>query len=60
MGDQPGSQFEIPRAILKTVCNHYFDMAQDTIRDQTFCCGGGGGLLTDELMDIRRRARARA
>lgn len=55
MGDQPGGQFEIPRAILKTVCNHYFDMAQDTIRDQTFCCGGGGGLLTDELMDIRKK-----
>ncbi len=55
MGDQPGGQFEIPRAILRTVCNHYFDMAEDTIKEATFCCGGGGGLLTDELMDLRKK-----
>jgi len=53
MGDKPGGQFEIPRAIIKAVCNHYYDMAPDTIREATFCCGGGGGLLTDELMDVR-------
>ena len=28
-------------------------MAQDTIHEHTFCCGGGGGLLTDDLMEIR-------
>jgi Fe-S oxidoreductase len=28
-------------------------MSQDTIHDQTFCCGGGGGLLTDDLMELR-------
>jgi Fe-S oxidoreductase len=28
-------------------------MEPDTIRDQTYCCGGGGGLLTDDLMEIR-------
>ena len=53
MGSKPGGQFEIPRAILRSVCNHYFDMAPETIRESTFCCGGGGGLLTDELMDLR-------
>jgi Fe-S oxidoreductase len=53
MGDKPGGQFEIPRAVLRSVCNHYFDMAPETIRESTFCCGGGGGLLTDELMDLR-------
>jgi len=53
MGNKPGGQFEIPRAILRAVCNHYFDMAPDTIREATLCCGGGGGLLTDELTDIR-------
>ena len=53
MGKEPGGQFEIPRAILRAVCNHFFDMAPDTIRENTLCCGGGGGLLTDELMDVR-------
>lgn len=28
-------------------------MAADSICERTLCCGGGGGLLTDELMDIR-------
>jgi len=55
MGDMPGGQFEIPRAILKACCNHYFDMDPDTIREATLCCGGGGGLLTDELMDLRTK-----
>ncbi|MGF1546006.1 MAG: sulfate reduction electron transfer complex DsrMKJOP subunit DsrK [Thiotrichales bacterium] len=53
MGDKPGGQFEIPRAILKTVCNNYVDMAAETIGEGTYCCGGGGGLLTDDLMDVR-------
>ncbi len=53
MGDKPGGQFEIPRAILRASCNHFYDMAPDTIKEATFCCGGGGGLLTDELMDLR-------
>ncbi len=53
MGDKPGGQFEIPRAIIRTVCNNYYDMDEETIRDRTFCCGGGGGLLTDDLMEIR-------
>ena len=55
MGDKPGGQFEIPRAILRAVCNHFYDMPEETIREQTLCCGGGGGLLTDELMDIRTK-----
>ena len=53
MGDRPGGQFEIPRAVIKAVCNNYVDMAADTIREKTFCCGGGGGLLSDEIIDIR-------
>jgi len=28
-------------------------MPSDTIGEATFCCGGGGGLLTDELMEVR-------
>jgi Fe-S oxidoreductase len=53
MGDKPGGQFEIPRAVLKSVCNNYVDMAPGTTHEATFCCGGGGGLLTDDLMEIR-------
>ena len=53
MGDMPGGQFEIPRNVIKAVCNNYFDMDPDTIKESTLCCGGGGGLLTDDLMDLR-------
>ncbi|WP_295389533.1 sulfate reduction electron transfer complex DsrMKJOP subunit DsrK [uncultured Thiodictyon sp.] len=53
MGDEAGGQFEIPRAIIRATCNHFYDMDEETIRDRTFCCGGGGGLLTDDLMELR-------
>lgn len=53
IGDYPGSQFEIPRNVIKAVCNNFVDMHHDTIGERTFCCGGGGGLLTDELMEVR-------
>ena len=53
MGDEPGGQFEIPRNVIRTVCNHFYDMPDETIREATLCCGGGGGLLTDDLMDLR-------
>jgi len=53
MGDHPGGQFEIPRAIIRAVANKYVEMAPGTTREKTFCCGGGGGLLTDELLDLR-------
>ena len=54
LGNKPGGQFDIPRAILKACCNHFYEMAADTIKESTVCCGGGGGLLTDELMAIRK------
>jgi Fe-S oxidoreductase len=53
MGDRPGGQFEIPRAIIRAVANRYVEMASVTTHEKTFCCGGGGGLLTDELLDLR-------
>jgi len=53
MGDYAGGQFEIPRNIIKAVANKYVDMAPETIREATFCCGGGGGVLTDELIELR-------
>ncbi|MCA0869241.1 (Fe-S)-binding protein [Seohaeicola saemankumensis] len=55
MGDEPGGQFEIPRNVIRAVCNHYFDMPDETIREATLCCGGGGGLLTDDLMELRQK-----
>jgi len=53
MGSKPGGQFTIPRDVIKASCNHFFDMPQDTIHEATYCCGGGGGLLTDDLMELR-------
>ena len=58
MGDKPGGQFEIPRNVIKAVCNNFVDMDQDTIHENTLCCGGGGGLLTDDLMDLRIKGAA--
>jgi len=53
MGNMPGGQFIIPREIIKACCNHFYDMPADTIHDETYCCGGGGGLLTDDLIELR-------
>jgi len=53
MGDMPGGQFVIPREVIKATCNHFVDMAPETIQEGTFCCGGGGGLLTDDLLELR-------
>jgi Fe-S oxidoreductase len=53
MGTRAGGQFDIPRDIIRAVANHFVEMDPDTTRERTFCCGGGGGLLTDELLDLR-------
>jgi Fe-S oxidoreductase len=53
MGGIPRGQFIIPRAVIRAAANKFFDMAPETIHEHTFCCGGGGGLLTDELLDLR-------
>lgn len=55
MGDEPGGQFELPRHVIKAVCNHYFEMDRLTTHESTLCCGGGGGLLTDDLMELRKK-----
>jgi Fe-S oxidoreductase len=46
---------EEPRYVLRQVCNHFYEMPENTIREQTFCCGGGAGLGTDENMEMRLR-----
>jgi len=50
MGDEPGGQFTIPRDIIKATCNNFYDMPEHAIKEGTYCCGGGGGLLTDDLI----------
>ncbi|MBU1073874.1 (Fe-S)-binding protein [bacterium] len=47
--------FEEPRYVIRNVCNNFFEMPENTIREQTFCCGGGAGLGTDENMEMRLR-----
>ena len=34
---------EEPRYLLRHACNHFFEMPEETIREQTFCCGSGAG-----------------
>ena len=46
---------EEPRYILRNVCNHFHEMPENTIREQTFCCGSGAGLGTDENIEARMR-----
>ena len=53
MGGTPDGALRLPRELLRRVCNHFHDMRADASGQQTFCCGGGGGLLTDELMELR-------
>jgi Fe-S oxidoreductase len=47
--------FEEPRYVLKNVCNAFYEMPANTIREQTFCCGGGSGIGTEENMEVRLR-----
>jgi Fe-S oxidoreductase len=47
--------FEEPRYIIRNACNHFHEMPEETIREKTFCCGGGAGLGTDENMEMRLR-----
>ncbi len=46
---------EEPRYVLRNVVNHFYDMPENTIREQTYCCSGGAGLGTDENMEMRMR-----
>jgi Fe-S oxidoreductase len=46
---------EEPRYVIKNVCNNFYEMPPSTIREQTFCCGGGAGLNAGEDMELRMR-----
>jgi Fe-S oxidoreductase len=44
-----------PRYIIKNVMNKFIEMPDNTIREQTFCCGSGAGLGTEENFEMRMR-----
>ena len=46
---------EEPRYVIKNVCNNFYEMPPNTIREQTFCCGSGAGLNAGEDMELRMR-----
>ncbi|MFP5210622.1 MAG: sulfate reduction electron transfer complex DsrMKJOP subunit DsrK [Acidobacteriota bacterium] len=46
---------EEPRYILNHVSRRFHEMPENTIREQTFCCGSGAGLGTDENLEVRLR-----
>jgi Fe-S oxidoreductase len=46
---------EEPRYVIKNVLNNFHEMPENTIREQTFCCGGGAGLGNDENIEMRMR-----
>ncbi len=47
--------FEEPRYVIRNVCSTFHEMPANTIREQTFCCGSGAGLGTDENFEMRLR-----
>jgi len=46
---------EEPREIIKAICNNFYEMPENTIREKTFCCGSGSGLNASENMEQRMR-----
>jgi Fe-S oxidoreductase len=46
---------EEPRYVIRNVTNNFYEMPENTIREQTFCCGGGAGLGNDENIEMRMR-----
>ena len=46
---------EEPRYIINNVCNHFHEMPESTIKENTFCCGSGAGLGSDENLEMRLR-----
>jgi Fe-S oxidoreductase len=45
--------FEEPRYVINSVCNQFHEMPENTIREQTFCCGSGSGLNAGEIEELR-------
>ncbi|MES0337924.1 MAG: sulfate reduction electron transfer complex DsrMKJOP subunit DsrK [Candidatus Magnetobacterium sp. LHC-1] len=53
MGGTEYGQFEIPRGVIRGVCDKFVDMPEHTIKERTFCCGAGQGLLGDDMLPTR-------
>ncbi len=53
MGDFQGGQFTIPRELIKAAANRFVELRAGTTKEKTYCCGAGGGLLTEEVMNVR-------
>ncbi|MDO9565980.1 MAG: (Fe-S)-binding protein [Candidatus Desulfaltia sp.] len=45
--------FDEPRYVIKNVCNNFYEMPRNCIKEQTFCCGSGSGLNASEDMELR-------
>lgn len=46
-----GEIIEQPRRIMRACVEEFVEMTPN--RDENFCCGGGSGILMDEMMEIR-------
>ena len=58
-----GGLLEEPREVIRACVSNFIEMPANTIREKTFCCGAGGGLLADEIQNLRMaggRPRAEA
>ncbi len=44
-----------PRYVINSVMDNFHEMPAETIREQTFCCGSGAGIGTDENLEMRLR-----
>ena len=46
-----GDIIEQPRELIKACVTEFVEMTPN--REENFCCGGGSGILMDEMMEIR-------
>ena len=53
MGENPDAAFTLPRALLQASVERFVDMPRGTTHRDTFCCGGGGGMLSDDQIEVR-------
>lgn len=53
MGGTKNGPYEIPRQVIKACVNKFIEMSETTIKERTFCCGAGQGLLGDDMLPVR-------